>query len=397
MSKLSNKVGPPVEGADFFGREQEIFEAWSELSDNNHLLITAPRRVGKSSLVKRLIHEARGNNWKTAYIDVQAVTDEIGFFKTFAETIKKENESWFAKCKSKALSSLDELIGKLEVEFKTESGAIKVKWAGTRSSEINQKIEDLLDGTGDFLIVIDELPFFLMRMEKEDEGKERISDFLHQLRAYRQKTHNKIRWIFCGSVGLDTFTEKHNLSESFNDLLSFSISAFDEKTARDFLEKLGSDNHLPLSVDNVDDILNKLGWPLPFFLQLIFKQLKRIKGPHFPKLITKQDVEDAYSRILQETPALKTWEERLQLQLNGDDASHCKAILTHISQDRKGVTRRQLFSILYKRINDSDKCEDKLSHYIKLLERDGYLLFHADRYSFRSPLLRDYWYNLRVR
>ena len=75
MSKMHNKARSSVEGSDFFGRESEIAESWSDLKEGNHILITAPRRVGKSSLVKKLIQEARDNGWKAAYIDVQEVTD----------------------------------------------------------------------------------------------------------------------------------------------------------------------------------------------------------------------------------------------------------------------------------------------------------------------------------
>lgn len=46
---ISNKIGPPVEGDDFFGREKEIRKA-NRLLDNNHsLLLSAPRRIGESS------------------------------------------------------------------------------------------------------------------------------------------------------------------------------------------------------------------------------------------------------------------------------------------------------------------------------------------------------------
>ncbi|HWK02153.1 MAG TPA: ATP-binding protein [Puia sp.] len=397
IPKLHNRVGPPVEGTDFFGREKEIAETWNDLVDNNHLLITAPRRIGKSSLVKKLIPKARDSGWKAAYVDVQGVTDEIDFFKTFIETLNLETETWFSKVKDKALTSFNELLNKIELELKTESGGVKVKWTGTQSAAINGKLKELLSGTDDFLIVIDELPFFLARIEKEEDGRKRVSDFLHLLRSYRQKSNNKIRWIFCGSIGLDSFTEKHNLSESFNDVLAYSIGAFDEITARKFLQKLGKDNDLPLSETNIDKILSKMGWPLPYFLQAHFKQLNRLKADGNRNVITDEDIEIAYSNILQHTQALRTWEERLDEQLSPDDAFYCKAILTKLCKNNKGFSRRPLFTILYQRINDTDKCETKLNFCLRLLDRDGYILFHDSSYSFRSPLLRDYWYNLKVR
>lgn len=54
---ISNRVGPPVEGEDFFGRTKEIRQANRLLDSGHSLLLSAPRRIGKSSLAKRLIEE----------------------------------------------------------------------------------------------------------------------------------------------------------------------------------------------------------------------------------------------------------------------------------------------------------------------------------------------------
>jgi hypothetical protein len=140
-----------------------------------------------------------------------------------------------------------------------------------------------------------------------------------------------------------------------------------------------------------------MGWPLPFFLQAHFKQLSRLKTSNDRIIVTEKDIEAAYNNILQTTQALRTWEERLQEQLNSEDAFYCKAILTKLCSNNKGFSRKQIFPILYKRINDKDKAEEKLNFCLKLLERDGYILFQDNSYSFRSPLLRDYWYNIKVR
>ena len=48
------KIGSPVVGEDFVGREVELKKAESLIRDNN-LMLAAPRRVGKTSFAKRLI------------------------------------------------------------------------------------------------------------------------------------------------------------------------------------------------------------------------------------------------------------------------------------------------------------------------------------------------------
>lgn len=76
---ISNKIGPPVEGSDFFGREREINLANKLLDKGHSLLLSAPRRIGKSSLAKKLIEEKKTLGWKCVYMDLEETTTEKGF------------------------------------------------------------------------------------------------------------------------------------------------------------------------------------------------------------------------------------------------------------------------------------------------------------------------------
>jgi predicted AAA+ superfamily ATPase len=51
---LTNQLGRPVSGEDFFDREDKLNQIWQLLHDSNNLLLLAPRRVGKTSLMTRL-------------------------------------------------------------------------------------------------------------------------------------------------------------------------------------------------------------------------------------------------------------------------------------------------------------------------------------------------------
>ena len=64
---ISNKIGPPVEGEDFFGREKEIRLANRLLDGRHSLLLSAPRRIGKILLAKKLIDEKKQQGWKRDY------------------------------------------------------------------------------------------------------------------------------------------------------------------------------------------------------------------------------------------------------------------------------------------------------------------------------------------
>ena len=88
---ISNKIGPPVEGEDFFGREKEIRKANRLLDSNHSLLLSAPRRIGKSSLAKRLIKEKKQQGWKCVYIDLEETTTE-GDFSVWLLRLSRKTE-----------------------------------------------------------------------------------------------------------------------------------------------------------------------------------------------------------------------------------------------------------------------------------------------------------------
>ncbi len=80
---IRNVTGPPVVGDDLYGREQEVEQLWSALARGESLLMLAPRRVGKTSLMQELQRNPR-TNWDVVYIDVE---DARGAADLFARII----------------------------------------------------------------------------------------------------------------------------------------------------------------------------------------------------------------------------------------------------------------------------------------------------------------------
>ena len=70
---ITNKIGSPVTGEDFFGRTKELNKAHRYLDERQSLLLSAPRRIGKSSFAKRLIADKSAQKLKCIYIDLQVI------------------------------------------------------------------------------------------------------------------------------------------------------------------------------------------------------------------------------------------------------------------------------------------------------------------------------------
>jgi AAA+ ATPase superfamily predicted ATPase len=94
--KIKISVGQPVENNDFYGRKKELQYAWeNHILGGASLLLSAPRRVGKSSFAKRMLKLAEDNGWKTLYLDLQGISTESDFVKLFKAELQKEE--WWKK------------------------------------------------------------------------------------------------------------------------------------------------------------------------------------------------------------------------------------------------------------------------------------------------------------
>lgn len=99
----------------------------------------------------------------------------------------------------------------------------------------------------------------------------------------------------------------------------------------------------------------------------------------------------AYTELCSES-YLNTWSERLVEYRELERPA--RIILKALCSDKSGIDRVGLFNILMTG-QDTTKADDidlMLSHVLEMLENDGYLLRKGSIRTFRSPLLRDYWY-----
>jgi len=383
VEKITIKTGPPVEGADFYGRETELQYAWK-----NHILkgvslkLSAPRRVGKSSFSKKMLKLAEENGWKTLYLDLQGKGTEGEFVKFFKEELQKEN--WWKNAKTKIGDTILKLFESID-DFEIAGNKVSINCDVWRSNTYG-KIKQLIENSGEILIVIDELTIYLNHLLTQKNGKEKVEFFLEWLRSFRQTT--KVRWILCSSVGIENFASMHQLSKHFNDIHNFPIGAFSEYEAKDFISRLDVDDKVQFTKEHIQHILDKLVWHLPFFIQILVEKINFlvcIEG----KQLSKDTIDESYNCLIKENH-FNTWDERLNEYNEFED--NARKILK-LCTLHNGESRENLLANLSIQEKDIDKAETILAKLLNMLQNDGYLVENNGKYIFRSPLLRDFWYN----
>jgi hypothetical protein len=106
-------------------------------------------------------------------------------------------------------------------------------------------------------------------------------------------------------------------------------------------------------------------------------------------------VSEAYNMLVEEDE-FNTWIERIDEQY-GDIRDMAFVVLRHICQEREGTKRESLVNVINAKVHDDEKAELIVVSLLYMLKNDGYLIEKDRLYIYRSPLLRDFWFNRFVK
>ena len=375
-------TGPPVTGDDLYGRRDEIDRLWARLGRGEHLLMLAPRRVGKTSLMLELARDPR-RGWDVVYIDVESAEGAADLLARVHAGLLQHprHRTWLRSGWSQVTGALGKVTHAkaMSVEIKRTVGR---DWA--RAAERLERQLGRLPDDGRLLIVIDELPILIARMDAGDRTEEAWL-LLAKLRQWRQAPalRGKVQTLVGGSVGLEGVLRRAGLSASINDLAPFPVTAWRRATAVAFLRRLGEESEFPLADRWIDTILDLLGDPVPYHVQLFFATLRDACGASTE--LSESLIERCFEERLtgpSGTPHLDHHAARLELVFSPTQHEIALAVLTRASRSERGVPRSELL--------DEGNASD-LGQVLQALESDGYLARRDDHLTFQSNLLRVWW------
>jgi hypothetical protein len=393
---MRNITGTPVEGQDFFGREEEVLQFLELLEENANILLTAPRRVGKTSFVLEVCRRWEEEGKKATLLDVEDCADELAFAERLLGSLEKSGVGrGLLDSIGLSLRKIRKALGRIKLGAAGVNADLGDETTETVASVVEGLLSKVEQGDQKLLIAIDELPEMLLHLARNEEGKQRVSLFLHFLRRLRQSFRNQVRWIFLGSIGLDHFVEEHGLAKTINDLCVETLGVFPGEEALGFLERLGEAYGMHWEDEADAFLIDKLAWPLPHHLQLVFHTVRSRLRAGGAGAISKEDVDAAFEELLQpqRLSAFDTWRVRLDEELGPEDAQLAKLLLTTICQEARGAKRDTLLQAAMRAAPHADPqlTGTRIREILHLLVRDGYLIPAEGRWAFRSFLLREYW------
>ncbi|MDQ1355572.1 MAG: uncharacterized protein QG657_5882, partial [Acidobacteriota bacterium] len=256
---IKNIAGQPVRGEDFFDRPPLVREFQQKISRGGSILISAPRRVGKTSLMFH-VHDNGLEGFYFIHMITESVNSENEYFKLILHRVlDTEFLNIFEKHSKKAFNVLKNWAGRI-----TEIGKT-IKFDPGNSLDYREEFIKLIkeiDLEGKKLVLmVDE---FSQTVENiiEDEGKRQAIHFLQSNRELRQNDDitRKLQFVFAGSIGLENIVSRLNSFNLVNDLVSLKVPPLSAAESKQLIRALTGGLPFSLSEENMDYILEKIQW-----------------------------------------------------------------------------------------------------------------------------------------
>lgn len=373
--------GPAAEGDKYFKREYINDEFWEEIEKGVHILFTAPRRVGKTSIMKDIVKNSKAG-YICRYENIESDKNQSQLFKRLFNMLlaelkthkkyKKQIQTWF---KGRG-------IGEMSVDgaVKFTSKTIDYK------SELLELLAELNTIETKIILFLDEFPEVIASI-KRSEGAEKTIETLHTLRAIRQNENFKnFVLVFAGSIGLEQVVEDLDRPKLVNDLHRIRIPVLLEEEGKNFIQFITKSSSITISDETSELLLNRIGYLIPYFIQKMVEECNKILHRKTQPKLTQEEIEQAFNNLLKYDENLKDWESRLKEPYLAKKAStFCKEILTTVSHNEQ-ISIQEIYNISQKHQQN-----EEYMNRINMLERDGYIVEEDGSYKFLSPVLKMWW------
>ena len=394
IRKLKNKYGPWVTGEDFYNRDAETKLLTRNIeSGGSHLLIVAPRRVGKTSLIRETFRRLEKN--KAHYLillDIQNCTtpeDVVVAMSMGASnyrTLAKKVTDVFSSFLKQVSDTVDTIGAPDLLEIKLREG-IKGDW----QFKGRKLLSNLAKADRPIVICMDELPIMVSRLLKKSAEEAEI--FLSWLRQIMGEFQEKVSFIICGSIGLEPILKRYGMSHTIGHLQPFHIDPWDRQTAGECLELLARTLEIEWSPELSSKIADLLGVCIPHHVQMFFGYLYQDLFKDHRRNPNIDDIERVYQKSMLSTRGhaeLADYEERLLRVLDKEKIPLALDLLSEAAI--KGILTTAMCDVLFDRSGLKDK-SPVLREVLDVLEHDGYLVRHEtiDGWRFSSNLIRDWW------
>jgi uncharacterized protein len=397
--KLKLGHGNWVEGEQFWDREGELSRFIELLDEGAHILLVAPRRIGKTSLMREAANRLKGR-YICLQIDLQKSQLPEDAIVELSVATRPHRNLWaktidiFRNIRCLVTDTIESLrIDDLTLTLR--SGLTSADWMAKGDRLFNI----LADSDKPVVIFFDEFAILVNRMVKGSDYQitpERIQNvdvFISWLRENSIRHKGKLRIVITGSIGIEPVLRQAHLSATLNNFSPFDLPPWDFKTAIECLEALANQYGIKLPEGVCVRMVEKLGCCVPHHVQTFFDAIYTDCKFKKKTEVSVEMVDEIYqSRMLgvRGHAELSHLEERLKIVLGAELYPLALELLTETAVvGRLTADTATYICEQYQLIHLP--CEEALMEILEILQHDGYLQEIGQEFKFISHLLRDWW------
>ena len=395
-----------VEGDRFFDRKAELEILTDRMRDGTHTLVTAQRRMGKTSLVRELLRRlAKDGEFETVFVDLEAALDQADAIAEVAVCARPVSRVWgrieasFANILKEVGSRIEELSVS-DLKVKLRAGIDAGNWAQRGDSVFAA----LADSARPVVLAIDELPILVNRLLKDSsgritpEGRQEADAFLSWLRRNGQAHRQRVTLILSGSVGLEPLLEQAGLSAHANIFSAYDLKPWDEDIAVLCLSELAKTYEIGLPREICQGMYRRLRCCIPHHVQMYFDKLHDRLRHTGRQAASEEDAEWVYRHEMLSVRGqmdLQHYEDRLRTILGTAGYPVAMEILTAAAVGGRldGDVVDRYRAHFAAGAEDTEPGDPSVGDVLHVLHHDGYLEPQDGGYRFRSGLLEDWWRN----
>lgn len=381
QSDFKANPGGQIAPDEILGREDLIDRLWERLRQQS-LIFSGERRIGKSSILKKMTAEAP-EDMLPIYRDLEGIRTPI----EFVETVWQDTETYLRDVgKAKRVREyISELTGSYfdGYQFPQE---VAEHW----KTLLTKTIEDLVTLQNKQVVLIwDEMPHMLGNFSNSA-----ATEVLDSLRSLRQ-TYPDLRMIFSGSIGLHHIIKNlHQAGYSndpTNDMYPIDGQPLSLPAAAELALRLMVGESIP-AVDRpaVAEEIALAADCIPFYIHHLVNQLKDLDAAIDPDIISDTVNESLRSPL--NLWKMDHYRERIDNYYTDEQKPYALEILDILS-----INPPTSFSRLWQYLKSEPETKDKemARTVLRLLMKDYYLVqednLSGSMYAFRYQLVRRYW------
>ncbi len=376
VGPIAPNPGGRLPASQILGRDALIESYWDGLRRQS-LALFSQRRVGKTSVLRRMEHLAPGG-WQVRFRDLEGLDSAPAFAQLVYEDARE-----FLSGRRKALARARDLLQRVSgsVEIKN----VKVTLANELWRRLLQSLfadlQEELEQQDEMLVFLwDEFTLFIGDLANRGMENDAMI-LLDTLRSARQQ-YSRIRMVLTGSIGFHLVMRQLDArgyrNRPINDVRQEPVPMLDADNARPLVVALLRGIEVEPSPDLVDAII-RTSEGHPFVIQHIADSLKGVSEPR------TEDVVETMARLLRPPSVL--------------DLGHYSTRLSKYYGERKDVALRAL-DLLSKQAKglDVDDLARELSvdrselvPTLKDLRDDDYVIVTDRTVRFALDFVRRFW------